>query len=79
MNVPSSFDKRWEAAILVDKSYNFKFLATKILLARLKINFNKIKTAQEMKKSIDELQTFFKKNINNPLVANDLSELLGGM
>lgn len=78
MNVPEISEAKWDEVITTDKEYEFKFLATKILLGRLRLNYKNKNTADELQKCKSELRNFFEKNVNIPVAVNDLNEIFGG-
>lgn len=78
MNIPDSKDKKWEQAISGDAEYQFKFLATKILLGRLRLSYQNDSSPQQMSACINELRAFFEKNQNVPVAMEDLKEIVGG-
>ncbi len=78
MKVPEISDAKWDEVICSDKEYQFKFLATKILLGRLRLNYKNINTSDELEKCKSELRNFFEKNENIPVAVNDMNEIFGG-
>jgi hypothetical protein len=78
MNIPESTNKKWEEAIIDNREYKFKFLATKIILGRLRLCYNNNATPEQIKTCASELRTFFEKNKNIPVAIEDLKEIVGG-
>jgi len=78
MNIPESNDQKWEEAISGNKEYQFKFLATKILLGRLRLSYHNNATTEKMTSCANEIKLFFEKNKNISLAMEDLKEIVGG-
>ena len=78
MSLPAQTDPRWKNVIQLDRDYNFQFLATKILLGRLRLKYKQNQTPQTLENAATELYQFFSKNMNLPKAVNDLGEILGG-
>jgi hypothetical protein len=78
MDIPSATDKRWKDAILADKDFSLKFLATKIILGRLKLRCSQSGSPGEVDNAAGELHAFFEKNQHLPDAMSDVKELLGG-
>ena len=78
MEVPAHSDPRWKSVLTTDKDYGLKFLATKILLSRLKMRCAQANSPIEIAGAIKELHGFFVKNQKLPLAVADLKVLMGG-
>lgn len=77
MTIPGENDPCWEKAIVGDKQYKFKFLGTKILLGRLRLNYKNESTPGQLLSCVNELKIFFEKNQNIPFAMEDLQQITG--
>ncbi|MDC7125408.1 MAG: hypothetical protein PQJ46_07565 [Spirochaetales bacterium] len=78
MRVPDKTDKKWENAISDKSDYQLKFLATKILLGRLRLTYQNEENSESLKKNACELHDFFEKNQHVPAAMEDLQQIIGG-
>ncbi len=82
MEIMAISDLKWKRILIEDNPYNFKSLALRILLSRLRIN---IRLSEESKKKeviedcIIELKKFFNKLIKLPSIQEDLKIIKEGL
>lgn len=71
--IPSTSNPKWAQLIKGDLTYDYKFLALKIVLTRLqqKVKYN----SAELPASVDELNAFFTKH--QALLADDIKMIFG--
>lgn len=68
----------WKDVILEKKQYGFEFLALRILVGRLSLNYRNDPTHETMRKCVQQLVEFFQ-NEKNPLAQKDLNKIFGGV
>lgn len=69
--------EEWKNVILERKHYGFEFLALRILVGRLSVNYRNNPTPETMRRCVQQLIEFFQ-NEKNPLAQKDLNKILGG-
>jgi|GEM_PF-921319 len=69
--------EEWKEVILGKKQYGFEFLALRILVGRLNLNYRNNPTPETMSKCVRQLVEFFQ-NEKNPLAQKDLNKIFGG-
>ncbi len=77
MDLPDKSHPVWRMLINNQNEYAFKFLATKIILGRLALQYKYSPTESMMAKAVEELQTFFERNKRSPYVKADLKMIFG--
>jgi hypothetical protein len=77
MTIPHESHPGWSKAISGHASHNYEFLATKILMGRLTLDYNRDHSPEAVRKSVAELRTFFEKNKDVPKVQADLKKIFG--
>jgi HAMP domain-containing protein len=70
--------EEWKDVILEKKPYGFEFLALRILVGRLSLNYRNNPTHDTMGKCVHQLVDFFQ-NEKNPLAQKDLHKIFGGV
>lgn len=75
MSVPEENHPRWAQTILGERSPNFEFLATKVLIGRLVLKYKQTPTPEELKKYVHELRDFFQRHENMPKAQADLMKI----
>lgn len=75
MDINKIPDSKWNDLVLGKSNYEFKFLATKILLSRLQRQATN--DPANLQKYSRELRELFSKNINLPSVQSDLKLIAG--
>lgn len=78
MIIPNEANPGWMKAIAGQLPSNFEFLATKILMGRLSLAYQKNPSPLTAKKCIAELRSFFKNNANTPMAQADLHRIIAG-
>lgn len=76
MDIEGIPEHKWHDVILGKSSYEFKFLAAKIMLARLQRHAQKDQT--NLQEYVSEFKGLFKKNISLPSVQKDLALIIEG-
>ena len=71
--IPSTSNPKWAQLIKGDLTYDYKFLALKIVLTRLQQKFKY--NSAELPTSVDELNAFFTKH--QALLADDIKMIFG--
>jgi len=69
--------EEWKEVIGGKKQYGFEFLALRILVGRLNLNYRNDPTPETMGKCVRQLVDFFQ-NEKNPLAQKDLKKIFGG-
>jgi hypothetical protein len=77
MQIPSPSHPAWMKVISGETAPAVDFLAIRILLSRLNLMYRKDSSITNTQNSVNELRTFFEKNINLPKVQSDLSKIIG--
>lgn len=77
MIVPNANNPTWRKLITGELKPEIDFLATKILLNRLCMNFKKDSSEEELKSGINKLIDLFTTNLRVPKVQNDLIKIFG--
>ena len=77
MVLPDKSHPAWQRLITNQHDYTFKFLATKMILGRLAIQYKYLPTEPMMDKAIEELYTFFEANKHLPFMQDDLKTIFG--
>ena len=75
MVIPEENHPNWAKVISGQLSKNFEFLATKIIIGRLALNYKLNSTSEELKKCIQELRIFFQKHEQMPKAQADLKKI----
>jgi HAMP domain-containing protein len=70
--------EEWKNVILEKKNYGFEFMALRILVGRLSVNYRNNPTQKTMQRCIQQLIDFFR-NEKNPLAQKDLKKIFGGV
>ena len=76
MNIPNPEDLVWEKVIKKDQSFHFEFLATKILVGRLALQYSRLNSPQTLQNCKRDLHNFFAKNSSTPKVLADLKKII---
>ncbi|MCK5242089.1 hypothetical protein KAR34_06545 [bacterium] len=66
-------------AICGDKKYDIQFVATKILLGRLRLNYKRDSSPGQVNNYAEEMRNFFSKNQHIPMAMDDLREIMRGL
>jgi len=69
--------EEWKNVILERKRYGFEFLALRILVGRLSVNYRNNPTPDTLRRCIQQLIDFFQ-NEKNPLAQKDLNKIMEG-
>ncbi len=77
MQLPAPTHPKWVNVISGADVPPFEFLATKVLLGRLNLEYKKDPSPDKTNKSVLELRAFFEKNSNLPKVQADLNKIFG--
>ena len=78
MNIPAFDVQAWSELLTGQKEMKFSFLATRILVGRLVLNYKIEPTEAKKKACIEELVEFFQRNSSIPQVQKDLNTIFGG-
>jgi hypothetical protein len=78
MKIPGNEAPAWSELIVSKKPITFQYLATKILVGRLVFTYQMDPSPANKAKCIDELISFFRKNIEIPTAQADLTTIFGG-
>lgn len=76
MAIPNDNHPGWLKAISGQGNFEFEFLATKMVMGRLSINYKKDPSPANAKKLVSELREFFEKNEKLPKVQADLKKIV---
>lgn len=77
MKVPNESHPGWVKAISGKESYAYEFLATKILMGRLNLLYQRNPSPETIKSCVTELRSFFEKNQHIPKAQADLIKIFG--
>jgi hypothetical protein len=77
MDMPSKSNKTWQDIVTGKKTFQLKFLASKILLGRLTRSAKEDQSPANISKCVDELYAIFANNIKMPSVQDDLRTIFG--
>ncbi len=77
MNVPDATNPKWRQLIVRELSPDINFLATKVLLNRLCMKYEKDPSEERIETSVKELINLFTTNLRVPKVQNDLIKIFG--
>jgi hypothetical protein len=78
MDIPNESHPAWMQIISEQTFPEFKCLATKVLIGRLKLRYKKNPTPDIKQDCIDELRVFFQRHQKFPKVLSDLNVILSG-
>jgi hypothetical protein len=78
MDIPSHESKEWAELIEGRKQVTFQLLATRILVGRIVGTYKMDPSPARKVRCIDELRSFFTKNIRIPSAQTDLNTIFGG-
>jgi len=73
--VPLKTNSKWKELVTGQKTYQFQFLATKILMSRLIMSTKNNSSPENINKCIDDAYNFFVKN--EKFTQNDLNQIFG--
>lgn len=76
MHVPNATDPVWEDLVTGKRACSLRFLAAKILLARLARAASADPSPEAIRTSAEQLHAIFANNANMPTVQEDLRALL---
>jgi hypothetical protein len=77
MPIPPSSDIVWKDLLLRKKSYDFEFLALKMLLGRLIMDVERDPSLPNMEKCATQLHDLLIKNENLPSAKKDIQKIAG--
>jgi hypothetical protein len=77
MTIPPASDIVWKDILLKKKTYDFEFLALKILLGRLSMDIERNPSEENLNKCAEQLHDLFAKNDNLPTANRDLQKIIG--
>ncbi|MCB0210903.1 MAG: hypothetical protein KDJ52_16305 [Anaerolineae bacterium] len=77
MKLPDEKNPIWKKLVCGERSYQFQFLGTKLILGRLNLRCKKSQSSQEVDACIRELRNFFEQNLHLPKVQIDLKQIFG--
>lgn len=77
MKLPDLSDPKWEKVISGVEVPAVEFLATKVLLSKLTLEYKKDSSPAKTQNSVQELRAFFEKNFNLLKVQADLKKIFG--
>ena len=77
MDMPSKSNKTWQDIVTGRKTFQLKFLASKILLGRLVRSAKEDSSPENINKCVDDLYAIFANNIKMPSVQDDLKTIFG--
>jgi hypothetical protein len=77
MDIPNKTNRTWHDIITGKKTFQLKFLATKILLGRLVRAAKEDPSPANISDCIDELYAIFANNIKMPSVQDDIKTIFG--
>lgn len=77
MDVPSKSHKAWQEIVTEKKTFQLKFLATKILLGRLVRSVKDDPSSANVARCVDDLHAIFLTNSKMPSVQEDLQTIFG--
>jgi len=73
MNLPNNSDSNWIELLSGNKQVKLQFLATKMLLTRLQVEYKK--DNDSLINLIEELKSFLIKNQNKKVVQEDINQM----
>jgi hypothetical protein len=77
MTIPLSSDSVWKDLLLKRKSFDFDFLALKMLLGRLIMDVEQDPSQDNLEKCAAQLYDLMAKNENLPSAKRDIQRILG--
>ncbi|NLF49542.1 MAG: hypothetical protein GX577_00250 [Leptolinea sp.] len=77
MTIPPATDEIWKDLLLMKKSYDFDFLALKMLLGRLTMDIEHDPSPENLAKCAEQLHGLLAQNANLPTAKRDLEKILG--
>jgi hypothetical protein len=77
MTIPLSSDSVWKDLLLKKKSFDFDFLALKMLLGRLIMDVEQNPSPDNLEKCAAQLHAMMEKNENLPSAKRDIQKILG--
>lgn len=77
MDLPSKTNRTWQDIVTGKKTFQLKFLASKILLGRLTRSASENPSPDNIKACVDQLYAVFEKNAKIPTVQEDITTIFG--
>jgi len=73
--IPANSEEMWIKVLQGDEVIPFEFLATKLLVARLRMNYKIDASTEKVGKYIEELRAFFETGKNISIAVRDLETI----
>jgi hypothetical protein len=77
MTIPARTDDVWKDLLLRKKSFDFEFLALKMLLGRLIMDIEKDPSSANIEKCVFQLHDLLEKNEHLPSANRDIQKISG--
>ncbi len=77
MTIPSGTDEVWKDLLLKKKSYDFEFLALKMLLGRLIMEIERDPSLANLNSGSEQIHDLLEKNEHLPTAKRDIQKISG--